>query len=318
MSKDDSEIKQQIERQRAALANLLAADMRALADELAPWMHDRERLEQLLQERIDAAQYSKYLWVLDDKARQITSTVSRKKLRQEQFGRDRAARPYMQQALQGEDFYLSEAYVSRHRKRPSLTAVQVIRGPDGRRLGWLGADFDLRKLPYTGGLDFGKKAWRQMKGDPAIRGGLFAQQRVVSAMDERIDEVLTQIEEMIVSHGVFHAKLHFSSSRATVWFVDDPYDYQLLGVDELIDPSLCLAFPKRPWFERAQVPPKGVRKVLRQFRKLRFADETIYLRAASLNTVNGMVGLNFSCDGSHYLPWQEFLDKGMHFWFGVN
>ena len=117
---------------------------------------------------------------------------------------------------------------------------------------------------------------------------------------------------------MFHAKLHFSSSRATVWLVDDPFDYQLLGVDELIDPSLCLAFPKRPWFERAVVPPKGVRKVLRQFRKLRFADETIYLRAASLNTVNGMVGLNFSCDGSHYLPWQEFLDKGMHFWFGVN
>jgi hypothetical protein len=49
---------------------------------------------------------------------------------------------------------------------------------------------------------------------------------------------------------------------------------------------------------------------------LRFADETIYLRAASLNIVNGMVGLNFSCDGSHYMHYEEFLEKSMPFWFG--
>jgi hypothetical protein len=29
-----------------------------------------------------------------------------------------------------------------------------------------------------------------------------------------------------------------------------------------------------------------------------------------------MVGLNFSCDGSHYIHWLEFLDKGLEFWFG--
>jgi hypothetical protein len=30
-----------------------------------------------------------------------------------------------------------------------------------------------------------------------------------------------------------------------------------------------------------------------------------------------MVGLTFSCDGSHYMPAQEFLDKGDGFWFGA-
>ncbi|HEY0663326.1 MAG TPA: hypothetical protein VGD18_01835, partial [Thiobacillaceae bacterium] len=42
--------------------------------------------------------------------------------------------------------------------------------------------------------------------------------------------------------------------------------------------------------------------------------ELFYLRAGSLNIFNGMVGLTFSCDGSHYLPWDEFLSKGFDFW----
>jgi hypothetical protein len=31
-----------------------------------------------------------------------------------------------------------------------------------------------------------------------------------------------------------------------------------------------------------------------------------------------MVGLTFSCDGSHYLPWDEFLSKGYDFWAASN
>ena len=51
-------------------------------------------------------------------------------------------------------------------------------------------------------------------------------------------------------------------------------------------------------------------------RELRFSDETIYLRAGSLNLCNGMVSLNFSCDGSHYMSYDEFLAKDLAFWFG--
>ncbi|MFC1774593.1 hypothetical protein ACFL3A_14800, partial [Pseudomonadota bacterium] len=34
------------------------------------------------------------------------------------------------------------------------------------------------------------------------------------------------------------------------------------------------------------------------------------------NTVTH-VGLNFSCDGSHYMPWDEFLEKSLGFWLGT-
>jgi hypothetical protein len=63
------------------------------------------------------------------------------------------------------------------------------------------------------------------------------------------------------------------------------------------------------------VSEKG-KEVLNRFRELRFIDENIYLRSGSLNIFNGMVGLNFSCDGSHYMPWSDFLSLDMDFWIG--
>ena len=62
----------------------------------------------------------------------------------------------------------------------------------------------------------------------------------------------------------------------------------------------------------------AVASIFEIFRTLRFADENIYLRAGSLNIINGMVGLNFSCDGSHYMRFDEFLDKNVDFWFGAS
>ena len=47
-------------------------------------------------------------------------------------------------------------------------------------------------------------------------------------------------------------------------------------------------------------------------------DETIYLRSGMLNIFNGLIGLTFSCDGSHYMPWDEFLDKNLGFWLGTS
>jgi hypothetical protein len=57
--------------------------------------------------------------------------------------------------------------------------------------------------------------------------------------------------------------------------------------------------------------------ILENLARLRHADENIYLRVASINLINGMIGLTFSCDGSHYMPYDEFLQKNIDFWFGA-
>jgi hypothetical protein len=306
-----------VARQRMLLAGRLASPLERLARACAEVWPARTALEERLLSALPGLPSCKYLFVLDRDARQLTANCSPKGLLPEHLGRDRSDRPYLADALAGQRFSLSQAYISRNARRPSLTAVRRIESSDGETLGYLGADFDLRELPLTRELYVPPEQWVQLKGDPAIRGGLFQQERVESLMDRRIDEVLDLMAELVAVHGVFHGKLHFSSSRATLWLVDDPYRYRLLDIEDLTDPGICLAYPRRPYPDAAAIPLPQVRTVLSTFRDLRFMDETIYLRAGSLNIYNGMVGLNFSCDGSHYMPWGELLEKSLGFWLGT-
>ncbi|MDH3762282.1 MAG: hypothetical protein OEU50_14970 [Gammaproteobacteria bacterium] len=311
-------LRRSIAAQRAVLHDLLAAELARHASEIPPFLGDREKLDARLQEIFRQIDDCKYVYVLDSAAVQISSTVNRYGADAEAFNRDRSQRPYMLAAMRDPSlmFDLSEAYISRNKKRPSLTAIQAIVDADGKRIGFLGVDFDLRELPHTEVLYEEPSRWRQIKGDPAIRSGLFQQQRVTSLMDEKIDHVLSLHEALMIDHGVFHMHVHFSGSRSTVWHIDDPYVYRLLSMDELADTSICLAYPRRPYFARNTVPTSAIAPIFQQLKALRFADETIYLRNASLNLVKGTVSLNFSCDGTHYLDYRDFLERGLDFWIG--
>lgn len=314
----NTDLQAAIERQRSILKGWLSSSLTDLAADCRLAWPDRPALEARLMAGMAELPYCKYLYLLDDRARQITANASRSGLLEAYYGRDRSDRPYLSKALAGQSFSLSDAYISRNARRPSLTAVQIIRGDDGKLLGYLGADFDLRELPTTQALCRQPGHWVQLKGDMAIRSGLFYQERVTSPLDERIDVVLDLLAELIAVHGVFHTKVHFSSSRATLWLVDDPYRFRIHGIDDLGNPDLCLAYPRRDYPANADIPVDAVRKLLQSFRDLRFMDETIYLRSGMLNIFNGLIGLTFSCDGSHYMPWGEFLEKNIEFWLGTS
>ncbi|QVL49173.1 MAG: hypothetical protein KFB96_01160 [Thiocapsa sp.] len=66
----------------------------------------------------------------------------------------------------------------------------------------------------------------------------------------------------------------------------------------------------------AVIPSTDIVPVLDRLKGLRLVDENIYLRQSSINLFNGMVGLTFSCDGSHYMPHGQFLGADTAFWFG--
>ena len=85
-------------------------------------------------------------------------------------------------------------------------------------------------------------------------------------------------------------------------------------MDALVDPDICLAYPIKSYPENALVPGDKIGTILERFKELRYGDETLYLRAGSINIFNGMVSLTFSCDGSHYLPYDEFLKMDQSFW----
>jgi hypothetical protein len=263
---------------------------------------------------LDQVPYCKFLYALDKNAIQISSNISHQGIIKKDFGRNRSQRPYIKEVVPSTDFLLSEAYISLRAKRPSLTAIQIVRDNNGKMLGFIGADFDLRNLPLTSEHYQEPTSWRQLKGDPSIRKTVFQQHREDSQIDLQVDDVLGLLDELIIDNGVFQLLLHFSSNRATIWTLDDPYRYRVLDIEALTDPDTCLAFPRLDYPQDALIPAKQVRPILELMKKLRFMDDTLYLRSSSLNIFNGMVSLTFSCDGSHYLPYKEFLSKETTFW----
>lgn len=309
-------LQESIARQRKALMGLLREPMRQLAEQCRLGWGDRERLNAALAATLRELPYCKHLYVVDKRFVQISDNVGHDGLL-EGYGRDRSDRPYMQGLVRGAALLLSESYISLKERRPSLTALRSVRDEGGEVLGYIGAYFGLRDLPLTRQLYEEPRHWRQIKGDPSIRGTVFHQNRIESEMDRQLDTVLGVVAELMRYHGVFHVMLHFSSSRAVVWLKSDPFRYRLLDIDALIDPDMCLAYPRQPYPPDALVPADRLRAVLDSFKALRLTDEMFYLRSGTFNVFNGIVGLTFSCDGSHYIPYEEFLEKGADFWFGA-
>jgi hypothetical protein len=308
-------LKDAIHRQRLMLADILSTPLADLAGKCAAVWGQREQLDIVMTDGFRSVPHCLFLYVLDSSGVQISDNVSGTGLLPEHYGRDRSRRPYMRETVPSWGFLLSDAYLSLRSNRPSLTALQVVRRGD-EILGFLAADFDLRDLPVTAERYEESSDWRQIKGDPAIRGTVFQQCRVDSLMDRNIEPAMAILEELLTERGMFQSVIHFSSSRTTIWLLDDPFRYRILDHEALSDPDVCMLYPRRPYPGDALIPQDRIDPILNGMRQLRLADETLYLRSASINIFNGMISLTFSCDGTHYMSWQEFLDKDMSFWVG--
>jgi hypothetical protein len=302
-----------IRERRAMLTLRFSAHLQRLAQALEKDLHDPDALDTKLIEALPRLAPCNLFYVVNRNCRQISSNISPAGRDLAKRGQDLSSRPYLR-ATSAARMLLSPVYVSRITELPCITAVHSIQdGP--RTLGYLAADFSLSDLSLPGEAAVQPRTWMQIKGDPAIRQSLFSQSRVESALDQNVDDVIAILDELMRDRGIFHAKIHFSSSRATLWLTSDPMRYRVHVLNEILSPEVCLAYPHRPYPDEACVPPDRIRAVWKRLKELRQVDKNIYLRAGSLNVVNGVVGLNFSCDGSHYLPAEEFLSRDAGFWF---
>ena len=152
--------------------------------------------------------------------------------------------------------------------------------------------------------------WLQIKGDPSVRAFLFQQSRVESLFDGNIDRIHEIVNVLLTRKGAFHLKLHYSSSQLTCWFADDAYRYRVYVKEEVLEPGFIERF-RDCGVDHLQplVDDRDINMVLREFRRLRTTDETIYLRNGSINRINGMIGMSFSCDGAHYIDHKTFFEK---------
>lgn len=153
------------------------------------------------------------------------------------------------------------------------------------------------------------RRWLQIRGDPSIRRFLFRQSRIDNEFDNCLGMVLDRVGQLLCSRGIFHAKVHFSSGQVTLWPFSDPYNYQVYLKDEFLESGFMHRFKEAPYPINATVPPYRIPLVLEILKLLRCSDDAVYLRAGSLNIINGIVGLNFSCDGSHYIDYRDFMGQ---------
>jgi hypothetical protein len=297
------------------LAKRIKLPLAELAEQCAEVWPEAPAINTILRHEIGAITDCSLLYAWDVHGKVISHMILPDSVDDSWLGKDLNERPYLSNHLPYMGIMLSSVYRSDYDGRECITALQAVnRGNE--LLGFVAADFSVNDLLRNSSLSASIPEWNQYRGDPAVRGTLFMQERVTSVLDEHIDEVMAHFETLVAEHGVFHAKIHFSSGRCSIWLVDDPFSYRILTIDEILDPDISLAYPWRPYTDRATVSIEQVRACFDQFKRLRFGDETIYLRSSSINIINGMIGLTFSCDGSHYMPVKDFLDKDLAFWFG--
>lgn len=311
-----SALEQIILSKKAALAEAASEPLSRLATACAAVWPDADALDGLLAEHMASVPHCHLMYAWDVNGIEVSSMVRPDGIDTSWRHHDLSQRPYLKNNLPFKGIMLSSVYESIYTHKQCITALQAV-NKDGGLVGFIAADFAVNVLLHDTELSPPDIHWKQFRGDPAVRSTLFMQTRATSLLDEHIDDVLDLIHDLMTEHGVFHCKIHFSSGRCSFWLLDDPYNYRIHSVDEIINPELCLAYPMHAYPREATVTPRQIREVFDQFRALRFADETIYLRSASINIMNGMLGLTFSCDGSHYMRVTEFLEKEFSFWVGT-
>jgi len=314
----DTVLKERISKRKDGLSVQLKDNLLQIANAVTPVWKEASKLDNVLFDSLINIPKCKLIFAVECHGIQVSSNIlPNGKINTFSRGQNLANRPYMLNMNPDDPFSLSPVYISQSDHKPSITAMHQVFDKLGNKLGCIAVDFNIDDLPESATKLVDSNYWRQIKGDPAIRQNLFQQERVTSSMDEQIHQVHDIINNLICKRGIFHAKLHYSSSRATLWLYDLPHEYRLHVLNEIIDPDVCLAYPAADYPKNAKTLPNEIYSVLEKFKSLRYTDETVYLRSGSINIINGMVGLNFSCDGSHYMPVTEFLEKPNSFWFGV-
>ena len=300
---------------RDELVKELAVLMAPVAHRCGFLWYNRSELDVMLAQAIMDIPGCQLIYAFDTKAQRVSCNVSRHGKDRQSAGDDLSERPFISFVMP-QQLSLSDVYVSRVSNRSCVTAIHIVHDDSGTHCGYLAADFSLSELPLTALDNQPEAGWRQIRGDPAIRGGLFQQTRIDSPMDRHIDDTHSILTELMCVRGVFHAKVHYSSSRATLWLYKDPYRYRVHVLHEILDPTICLIFKTDLYPPEAIVSAEDIPAIYKRFRDLRMADDTIYLRSASLNIINNLVSLTFSCDGTYYMTADDFLSRPESFWFG--
>jgi hypothetical protein len=290
--------------QRKVLTTLLEPVMLRLSKQCAGCWSNAKTLDEILHAHLPSIPYCHLVYAIDKCGKQVSANVGSEGIDLHYRYQDLSRRPYSVSLYPKRHFMLSSVYVSQTTGHPCISAVQPVID-DQQFLGFVVADFAVHHLPLTPNT-----AKKPLK----VLSTAVLPQRVTSMADLHLDKIAKIVGRLMSEYGVFHCTIHYTSAQVLLWQMDEPFQYRLYAIEQILEPTIYHAFPRSVYPEKALISTGQIKQVLERFSTLRLASEVIYLRTGSFNIMNGLVGLSFSCEGSQYLLTDMFLDQDLSCW----
>ncbi|OUD16226.1 PDC sensor domain-containing protein [Thioflexithrix psekupsensis] len=315
-------VKQTLGEQRKLLSALLEPPMQEIAKCCVGEWHDTTTLDTVLLTQFSRVPHIQLLYALDKLGRQISANVSVHGADSSYRGQDLSRRPYSVSLYPKRHFMLSSVYISQTTGRPSISAVQPVVN-EQQFLGFIVADFDIRHLPLAVNASHHKLSDPSERASAALSHPAppvtpktpFSGPRALTLMDQQASQVTDMVAYLMWERGVFHVMLNYTNGVVMVWETRDPYQYHLLTAEQLLTrDTIYHAYQPSTYPAKAAISIDQVREILQRFQTLRLTEGTDYLCSASLNVINGMIGLSFTCDNSQYMRADLFLERPLSDW----
>ena len=146
-----SSVRNTVLQEHEALRALLDAPLRSAARRAKRVWFNRDRLDQVLAENVNACLHCELIYAIDSDGRQLSSNVYQDTIDSTAYGQDLSRRPYSvtlsvlnNAAFQGA--FLCDAYISQVTQRPCVTIMTGVTS-GATTLGFIAADVDLLSLP---------------------------------------------------------------------------------------------------------------------------------------------------------------------------
>ena len=299
--------KESVSQKKKFLSSLVKAPLRTLESHAKDVWQDCDRLTALLQRDLCKLPHCQLLYAIGTDGTQVSCNVTRNGLDKNWYGQNLSQRPYLIGNLPYKGMVLSAVYLSQRSMQPCITAIQAVVDQQ-QLLGFIAADFHIKDLPEASVTALNRNRYQTHTGNnrPPLRK--------TSDIDDNIDYLIYALSTLMQDHGIFQTQILFDSGICIISSLDDPLRYQIFSSQELMDPEMMLLYPKRDFDQRSTINPDVIPSVFAQFKVLRELDEDIYLRSGTLNCINGQIGLSFSCNGSHFMSAEDFLNRELTSW----
>lgn len=188
-----------------------------------------------------------------------------------------------------------------------------------------------------------------IRGDPSMRETTFQRKRYKSSVDEHIDELIPVFDDLLLRRSTYKLFVGFNNGEIRTTSVFDPLREEIHSAEKLCDRSYVeRQFPEIGYDDKIQLM-KNLYAALREdpiYKRIPFAWQNIllkrsqkwkpmpegevsdilvslpvlrmmqdyYLRNVTITIVQGIVRMQFNCDGTQLVPFEQFrrfLDENL-------